>query len=38
MCVLCCVLGGSEPEPAEETCSQKTSDAAAGYVTAKEVS
>jgi len=36
--VLCCVLGGPEPEPAKEACGQKTADATAGYVTAKEVS
>jgi len=36
--VLHCVLGGPEPEPAEEARGQKTSDAAAGHVSAKEVS
>jgi len=36
--VSCCVLGGSEPQSAEETCRKKTADAAASYVAVEEVS
>jgi len=38
--MLCFVsgTGGSKPESAEETCSEKVADVTAGYVTTQEVS